>query len=103
MPSHVLSNAHLVPGVSLDLGELEFGVVGVHGANLLLSGCAEDLDDLYQLVHSRVSREDWLAQQQLCKHASCTPDVWTINGGTELPHADCQDRDQYHLPKCFEQ
>ena len=65
-----------MPWVCLDLWELELSVVGVHLSDLLLGGGAEDLDDLHQLVHTTVSREDWLTQQQLCKHTTCTPDVW---------------------------
>ena len=42
---------HARPGVGLDLGELELGVVGVHGVDLLLGGRAQHLDDLHQLVH----------------------------------------------------
>mmetsp|Transcript_29347 Transcript_29347/g.64126 ORF Transcript_29347/g.64126 Transcript_29347/m.64126 type:complete len:208 (+) Transcript_29347:247-870(+) len=37
----------LAPGVSLDLRELELGVVGVHRVDLLASWCAEHLNDLY--------------------------------------------------------
>ena len=65
-----------MPWVCLDLWELELSVVGVHLSDLLLGGGAKDLDDLYQLVHTTVSQEDWLTQQQLCKHTTCTPDVW---------------------------
>ena len=35
----------------LDLGKLELCVVGVHGIDLLPCGCAQDLDDLNQLVY----------------------------------------------------
>ena len=45
----------------LDLWELELGIVGVHGMDLVSTGCAQDLDDLDQLVHARVAWEDWLA------------------------------------------
>ena len=62
MPSPVLC-IYLIPGVCLDLRELELCVVGVHLSNLLLGRGAEDLDDLYQLVHTTVSWEDWLSKQ----------------------------------------
>ena len=37
--------------MGLDLGKLELSVVRVHGMDLLTAGCAQDLDDLHQLVH----------------------------------------------------
>ena len=39
---------------------------------------AKDLDDLHQLVHTTVSRKDWLTQQQLCRH---TPYMSGRGGG----------------------
>ena len=66
---------HLVPGVGLDLRELELGVVGVHLSDLLLGGRAQHLDDLHQLVHPAVPGEDGLAQEELGKHAASAPDV----------------------------
>ena len=53
---------YLIPGVGLDLRELELSVVGVHLSYLLLGGRPEDLDDLHQLVDSTVTWEDGLAQ-----------------------------------------
>ena len=49
-----------MPWVCLYLWELKLSVVGVHLSDLLLGGGAEDLDDLYQLVHTTVSWEDQL-------------------------------------------
>jgi hypothetical protein len=49
--------------MGLDLGELELGVVLVHGLNLLACGCAQDLDDLHQLIHSAFARKERLAKQ----------------------------------------
>eukprot|EP00983_Pelagomonas_calceolata_P094075 1157845-Pelagomonas_calceolata.AAC.3 len=71
---HALAE-HLRPGVSLDLGELEFSVVGVHGVNLLAGGRAQHLNDLHQLVHTTLAREQRLPQQQLCHHAANGPHV----------------------------
>lgn len=73
--AHGEGNNHLIPGMSLDLGELELRVVGVHLSDLFLGGCPQDLDDLDQLIHSTVPWEDGLTQQELCKHTPCTPDI----------------------------
>ena len=70
---------YLVPRVCFDLWELELCVVGVHFTDLLLGGRAQDLDDLHQLVHAAVSREDGLAEEQLRKHAAGTPDICTVS------------------------
>ena len=104
---HVLLQPHLMPWVCLDLWELKLGVVGIHLSDLLLGGGAEDLDDLYQLVHTTVSWEDWLTQQQLCKHTTCTPDVWekvkikifkhkAVYNGSFLSEAQGMDKDRQY-------
>jgi len=41
---------HLVERMRLDLGELVFHVVRVHGSNLFPSRRAQNLDDLHQLI-----------------------------------------------------
>lgn len=46
---------HLGPGVRLDLGELELGVVGVHRVDLLTAGRTQHLYDLHQLVHTALA------------------------------------------------
>ena len=51
---HALAE-HLGPWVRLDLRELELRVVGVHGVDLLLGGCAQHLDDLHQLVDAALT------------------------------------------------
>ena len=92
-----------MPWVCLYLWELKLGVVGVHLSDLLLGGGAEDLDDLHQLVHTTVSWEDWLTQQQLRKHTTCTPDIWekrkmkifrhkAVHNGSFLPKAQGVDK-----------
>lgn len=55
-------STYLLPGMRLDLREFEFGVIGIHFANLVAGGCAKNLDDLDQLVHTAVAREDRLTQ-----------------------------------------
>lgn len=67
--------AYLWPGMGLNLGELEFSIVGVHVTDLFVRGSAEDLDDLHQLVDSAVPREDGLSQKQLREHTARRPDV----------------------------
>lgn len=59
----------------LDLRELEFRVVGVHLADLLSRRGPQDLDDLHQLVHARIAREQRRSQQELSAHAPHRPDV----------------------------
>jgi hypothetical protein len=39
----------------LDLRELVFHVVGVHGADLVASGSSQDLNNLDQLVNTRLT------------------------------------------------
>ncbi len=55
---------HLVPRVGAYLRELELLVVGVHLADLLPGRRAQHLDDLHELVHARVAREDRLTQKK---------------------------------------
>ena len=63
--------------MSLDLRELELLVVGIHFTDLISGWCPKHLDDLDKLVHSTVTREYRLTQQQLCHHSACRPDVYT--------------------------
>ena len=76
---------NLLPGVRLDLRELELGVVGVHLLDLLASRGAQDLDNLDELVDARVTGENGLAQHKLCKDAAGAPhvDVGRVVGSTE--------------------
>ena len=67
---------NLLPGVRLDMGELEFLVARIHLPDLLSRRGAEDLDYLHQLVHATVPREDGLTQEKLGHHAPCGPDIW---------------------------
>lgn len=67
---------YLVEGMRLDLRELVFHVIGVHGANLFPSRGAKNLDDLHQLVNSRFTREEGLPQHQLGHHAASRPHIW---------------------------
>ena len=43
---------YLVEGVRLDLWELVFHVVGVHGTDLVTSRGTQNLDDLDQLINT---------------------------------------------------
>ena len=69
---------NLGPGAGLDLGEGEVGVVGVHGEDLLARGCAQDLDDLHQLIDGRLAREEGLPEHEL---GHDTPGGPQVNGG----------------------
>jgi hypothetical protein len=53
------------PRVCLDLRELEFSIVGIHGLDLLFGWGAEDFDNFDQLVNSALSGEDGLAKEKL--------------------------------------
>mmetsp|Transcript_13782 Transcript_13782/g.40813 ORF Transcript_13782/g.40813 Transcript_13782/m.40813 type:complete len:224 (+) Transcript_13782:903-1574(+) len=66
---------HLRPRMRLDLRELELAVVRVHGLDLLLARRPEHLDDLHELVHARLTREDGLAQEQFARDAALGPHV----------------------------
>lgn len=66
----------LVEGVRLDLRELVLHVVGVHGANLLPSRRAENLDDLDQLVNTRFTWEQRLTKHELGHDASRGPHIY---------------------------
>lgn len=66
---------NLVERMRLDLRELVFHIVRVHGSNLLPSRCSEDLDDLHQLVNARLSREEGLSKHELGHYASSRPDI----------------------------
>lgn len=61
--------------MTLDLGELEFRVVGVHFLDLFPGRCAEHFDDFYQLVDAGIAGEDGLSKEQFGQNASRTPDV----------------------------
>jgi hypothetical protein len=61
--------------VALDLWKLELLVLWVHQFDLVDRGCAEDLDDLYQLVGGALTREERFAQQHLGYHATNRPHV----------------------------
>ena len=67
--------------------KFEFSIVWVHVFNLFARGRSEDLDDLDELIDARISRENWLAQEQLGKDASRGPDV-------DLASVICSTKDQ---------
>jgi hypothetical protein len=69
------TETYLVEGVRLDLGELVFHVVGVHGADLIASRSSQDLDDLNQLVDTRLTREQRLTEHELSHDTASRPDI----------------------------
>lgn len=66
---------HLCPRMSLYLGELELGVVLVHFPNLFFAGSTEHFDDFDELIHSGISRENWLAQKELSQNTPGGPNI----------------------------
>ena len=68
----------LFPLATLDLRELEFDVIRVHASNFLLGRGAQYLDDFHQLIDTRITRKQRLAQQKLRSDTPLRPDV---NGG----------------------
>jgi len=54
-----------VEGVGLDLREFVLHVVRVHCTNLISCGRTQNLDDFYQLIDTRLSREQRLTKHQL--------------------------------------
>ena len=81
-----LGAEHLLPRVRLDLRELELRVVRVHLADLLARRRAQDLDDLHQLVHAALAREQRLPEQQLRQHAARRPHVCTQRTSTQYSY-----------------
>ena len=92
-----LGPEHLPPLAGHDLRELELGVVGVHGADLLPGRGAEDFDDLDELVDAGIAGEERLAEKELGSDAALGPNVNGRGvvgaakdelGGTVVPRAD---------------
>jgi hypothetical protein len=59
----------------LDLRELVFHVVGVHGADLVASGSSQDLNNLDQLVNTRLTGEQRLTKHELSHNTASGPDI----------------------------
>lgn len=68
-------DTYLIEWVGLDLRELVFHVVRVHGANLLTGRSSEDFDNLNELVNARFAREEGLSEHQFCHDAASGPNV----------------------------
>ena len=66
----IIPITYLVEGMRLDLRELVLHVVGVHGANLFPGRGAKHLDDLHQLVDTRLTGEEGLAEHQFRHHTT---------------------------------
>ena len=73
---------HPTPRMSLNLRKFELCIIRVHLSDLLLGGCAQDFDDLHQLVHAAVPGEDGLAEEELGKDTASAPNV-CMKGGRE--------------------
>lgn len=71
----VEKNTNLIKRMRLDLRELVLHVVGVHGADLVASRGAQNLDDLHQLVDTRLAGEEWLTKHELSHDAASRPHI----------------------------
>lgn len=71
--------------MGFDLRELVLHVVGVHRLDLLAGGCAEDLDDLDELIDAALSGEEGLSEHELRHDAPGGPyvDVGRVVGRTK--------------------
>lgn len=66
---------YLTERVRLDLGKFMLHVVGIHGADLIASGRAEDFDDLHELVDTGLAREQWLSKHELGHDTTSRPHI----------------------------
>jgi hypothetical protein len=62
--------SYLAEGVWLDLWEFVFHVIGIHGTNLVACRSAQDFDNFYQLINTRLSGEQRLAQHEFCHYTA---------------------------------
>lgn len=74
--------------------------------NLVSARCAEDFDDFNQLIHTRISWKERLAEDELCHDAADRPDIdWlSVVGrakdelrGSVISGADVADIDLFFL------
>jgi hypothetical protein len=79
----------------LDLRELVLHVVGVHRLDLLARRCTEHLDDLHQLVDATLTREQRLAQHQLCHDTSRRPNIYAHDSDQHRLHRQSRQIDAY--------
>ena len=61
--------------MSLNRGKFEFGVVLIHGLDLLLGRCTQDLDDFHQLVYPTFTGKERLPEHQLSHNTPCGPNI----------------------------
>jgi hypothetical protein len=74
----MICTTYLTERMRLDLRELVLHVVGVHGADLVPGGRSQNLDNLYQLVNTRLAWEQWLSEHQLRHDATCRPHIYRV-------------------------
>lgn len=58
------TSTYFLPWMTLNLWEFEFRIVWIHFAYLFSCRCAQNFDHFNQLINARVTRKDWLSQQQ---------------------------------------
>jgi len=66
---------HLLPWQGLDLRETILRVLRVHGQNLFTAGCAQDFDDLDELVDAALTREDGLSKHEFSDDTANGPNI----------------------------
>lgn len=62
--------------MGLDLREFVLHVVRIHRLDLLPRRSSKYLDDLYELINSALSGEEWLAEHQFGHDATRRPDIY---------------------------
>jgi len=58
-----------------DGGELELGIAWVHAMDLVLSWCAEYLNNFNELINARLSWEKRLTNKKFSNNAAHGPDI----------------------------
>lgn len=71
--------------MGLDLRELVFHVIWVHGLDLFTGRCTQNLDYLHQLINATFAWEEWLSKHQFCHNATRGPyiNVGRVVGSTK--------------------
>lgn len=55
-------STYFLPWMTLNLWKFEFRVIWIHFAYLFSCRCAQNFDDLNQLIDTRIAGENWLAE-----------------------------------------
>lgn len=82
---------YLREGVRFDLRELVLHIIRIHSFNLLSRRRAEYLDNLHELIDTRLSWEQRLSQHQFRHHTTRRPDI-------DVSGVVCRSKDQLGRP-----